>query len=70
MVKVGDIVDGRRVTKVFNLCGMEAYQSEPVKEDNSKSFPEKLPGLGEKRMIIAPEEPEEKPKRGRKKREV
>lgn len=30
MVKVGDIIDGRRVTKVFELCGNLAYQSEPI----------------------------------------
>ena len=32
MVKVGDIIDGRRVTRVFELCGGLAYQSEPVRE--------------------------------------
>ena len=30
VVKVGDIIEGRRVTKVFSLCGGLAYQSEPV----------------------------------------
>lgn len=43
MIKVGDIIDGRRVTKVFELCGSLAYQSEPVKgnitEDNAKYYP-------------------------------
>jgi len=32
MVKIGDIIDGKRVTKVFWLCGGLAYQSEPVKD--------------------------------------
>jgi len=32
MIKIGDIIDGKRVTKVFYLCGALAYQSEPVKD--------------------------------------
>lgn len=32
MAKIGDIIDGKRVTKVFWLCGGLAYQSEPVKD--------------------------------------
>lgn len=60
MIKVGDIIDGRRVTKVYDLCGGLAYQSEPVgyvKTENSIHFPEE------------PKEVE-KPKRGRRKKEV
>lgn len=64
-IEVGDIIDGRRVTKVFALCGGLAYQSEPVAE-NAKAFPEELPELGEK---IKPVEIIEKPKRGRKRKE-
>ncbi len=64
-IEVGDIIDGRRVTKVFALCGGLAYQSEPVTE-NAKAFPEKLPELGKK---IKPVEIIEKPKRGRKRKE-
>jgi len=30
MVKVGDIIDGRRVTRVYDLCGSLAYDTEPV----------------------------------------
>ena len=30
MVKVGDIIDGKRVTKVTIICGSLAYQTEPV----------------------------------------
>jgi len=32
MIKVGDIIDGKRVTRVYELCGGLAYQSEPVRE--------------------------------------
>ena len=70
MIKVGDIIDGRKVTKVFDLCGTVAYQSVPVQEDNSKSFPETLPELGKDKLIIDPVEEKQEPetaKRGRKK---
>ena len=30
-IKVGDIIDGKRVIKVYWLCGGMAYQTEPVK---------------------------------------
>jgi hypothetical protein len=30
MVKVGDIIEGRKVTKVYELCGGIAYQSVPA----------------------------------------
>ena len=73
MIKVGDIIDGKRVTKVFDLCGSLAYQSEPVQEDNSKGFPETLPELGKEKLIIKPVEEKqetESVKRGRKKKEV
>lgn len=55
MIKVGDIIDGRRVTKVYDLCGGLAYQSEPVKQ---------------KPVETAVETPEVAPKRGRRKKEV
>lgn len=29
-IKVGDIIDGKRVTKVYELCGGMAYNTEPV----------------------------------------
>jgi hypothetical protein len=32
-IKIGDIIDGKRVTKVFRLGGEIAYQSEPVKKN-------------------------------------
>lgn len=32
-MKVGDIIGGKRITKVFNLCGSEAYQTEPIEPD-------------------------------------
>jgi len=50
MVKVGDIIDGRRVTRVYMLVGEVAYDTEPVEE-------------------IPKEEPVEKPKRTRRKKE-
>jgi hypothetical protein len=33
MVKVGDIIDGRKVTKVYELCGGIAYQSVPAETE-------------------------------------
>lgn len=69
-VKVGDIIDGRRVTKVFELCGGIAYQSEPVGKDTH--IPRDL-GREKIEKVIeseAKEEPEEKPKRGRRKKEA
>jgi hypothetical protein len=35
-MKVGDIIDGRKVTKVFELCGGIAYQSVPVAETKTE----------------------------------
>lgn len=62
-IKVGDIIDGKRVTKVFMLCGELAYQTEPVSK--------KDPIYSEEDFMNPPEEPEEpvveeKPKRKRK----
>jgi hypothetical protein len=82
MVKVGDIIDGnKRVTKVFTLCGSIAYQTEPVVGDAERYFatesldnysfknnppkPLKIPDIPKKPEPKA----EEKPKRGRKKKE-
>jgi len=56
MIKVGDIIDGRKVTRVYNLCGCVAYDSVPA-EDEPKAEPQEEPKA----------EPEEKPKRRRKK---
>ena len=71
-VKVGDIIDGRRVTKVFELCGGIAYQSEPVGKDTY--IPRDL-GRAKIEKVIEPEpieeeKSEEKPKRGRRKKEA
>jgi len=43
-MKIGDIIENgtKRVTKVFILCGGEAYQTEPVGKDfkaPEKDFP-------------------------------
>ena len=54
MIKAGDIIDGRKVTRVYNLCGSVAYDSV---EDEPKAEPKEEPKA----------EPEEKPKRRRKK---
>lgn len=55
-MKVGDIIDGRRVTRIYTLCGGTAYESEPVTE--------------EPKVTKVDPEPEEKPKkRIRKKKE-
>ena len=32
MIKVGDVIDGRKVTRVYELCGGTAYDSVPVNE--------------------------------------
>lgn len=56
MIKVGDIIDGRKVTRVYYLCGCVAYDSVPA-EDEPKEEPQEEPKA----------EPEEKPKRRRKK---
>lgn len=79
-IEVGDIIDGRRVTRVYTLCGGLAYESEPVKgnvkTENAVYFPEE-PAKAEPELDMnLPEEPKEaapepeKPKRGRKKKEV
>ena len=68
MIKVGDIIDGRRVTLVYELCGGYAYQSEPV--ENTKYYP-KEPAKAEEFMPEPiTETAEEKPRRGRRKKEV
>ena len=60
-MKVGDIIDGnKRITKVFNLCGVEAYQTEPYKPA-TKAEPKKA--VVEPDFMPEPEpveEPEEK----------
>lgn len=38
MIKAGDIIDGRKVTRVYNLCGCVAYDSVPA-EDEPKAEP-------------------------------
>ena len=70
MVKVGDIIDGRRVTRVYVLCGSQAYESEPVLE-NTKYFPEepKKIDLPEKEETTDVTE-EDKPRRGRRRKEA
>lgn len=52
MIKAGDIIDGRKVTRVYYLCGCVAYDSVPAEAE-----PKEEPKA----------EPEEKPKRRRKK---
>lgn len=52
MIKVGDIIDGRKVTRVYELCGGIAYASVPAK---GEAEPKEEPKA------------EEKPKRRRKK---
>lgn len=68
MIKVGDIIDGKRVTKVFTLCGSVAYQSEPVgkavKEIDMNSPVE--PITADQTEEVEPE----KPRRGRRKKEA
>ena len=39
MIKVGDIIEGRKVTRVYNLCGCVAYDSVPA-EDEPKAEPQ------------------------------
>jgi hypothetical protein len=44
MIKVGDIIDGRKVTRVYNLCGCVAYDSVPAEaEEEPKAEPEEKP---------------------------
>jgi hypothetical protein len=38
MIKVGDIIDGRKVTRLYYLCGCVAYDSVPA-EDEPKEEP-------------------------------
>jgi hypothetical protein len=38
-MKVGDIIEGRRVTRVYNLCGCIAIDTEPVE---TKAEPEEI----------------------------
>ena len=63
-IKVGDIIDGKRVTKVLRICGELAYQSEPVTKADPV-YPEPAEDF-----MNPPEEPtepvEEKPKKKRK----
>lgn len=66
-IKVGDIIDGRKVTKIFELCGGIAYQSEPVSEKVVKE-PEidmNLPEITEETEVS-----EERPRRGRRRKEA
>lgn len=69
-IKVGDIIDGRRVTKVFELCGSLAYQSEPAGKikDKIDLNPPEEPKVKEPELVK--EEEPEKPKRGRRKKEA
>lgn len=63
-IKVGDIIDGRIVTKVFSLCGSIAYQSEPLGENKERTISATLP------LKATLEKIAEKPKaRGRKRKE-
>lgn len=63
-IKVGDIIDGKIVTKVFMLSGGLAYQSEPVGEKKDRSISATLPLKATLDKIA------EKPKaRGRKRKE-
>lgn len=39
MIKVGDIIEGRKVTRVYELCGGIAYDSIPI-EDEPKEEPQ------------------------------
>jgi hypothetical protein len=39
LMKVGDIIEGRRVTRVYNLCGCIAIDTEPVE---TKAEPEEI----------------------------
>jgi len=50
-MKVGDIIDGRKITRIYTLCGGTAYESVPVSDEETKA--PKAPV----------EEPEEKPKK-------
>lgn len=44
MIKVGDIIDGRKVTRVYNLCGSVAYDSVPAEaEPKEEPKPEEKP---------------------------
>ena len=54
MIKAGDIIDGRKVTRVYYLCGCVAYDSVPAEDEAEPTEEPKV-------------EPEEKPKRRRKK---
>lgn len=67
MIKVGDIIDGRRVTKVFTVCGQLAYQSEPVTE---KSVKEPEFAMNPPEIPDEEEKLEERPRRGRKRKEA
>jgi hypothetical protein len=33
MIKAGDIIDGRKVTRVYYLCGCVAYDSVPAEAE-------------------------------------
>jgi hypothetical protein len=44
MIKVGDIIDGRKVTRVYYLCGCVAYDSVPAEpKEEPKAEPEEKP---------------------------
>jgi hypothetical protein len=67
-IKVGDIIDGKIVTKVFMLSGGLAYQSEPVGEKKKEPVKAVLP-LKATLEKMGVKVDEEKPKRGRRKSE-
>lgn len=68
MIKVGDIIDGKRVTKVFTLCGSVAYQSEPVGKTVKEI--DMNPPVESITADQAEEVKPEKPRRGRRKKEA
>ena len=66
-IKVGDIIDGRKVTKIFELCGGIAYQSEPVSE---KVVKEPEIDMNPPEITEEAEVSEERPRRGRRRKEA
>jgi hypothetical protein len=63
IMKVGDIIDGKRITKVFYLCGLEAYQTEPIKSVGPEPIKaeEEPDFMPEPEPIPEPEPVEEEP---------
>ena len=41
MIKAGDIIDGRKVTRVYYLCGCVAYDSVPAEAEPKAEAEEK-----------------------------